>query len=896
MASDIELDATVHFWKGEIALYERTVDKWMRRGRKILKRYKDVRTPREDAVTRLNILWSNVQTRLPALYARDPIPEVERRFKDRDPIGRVVSDVLERCLDYTVQHCNPFGRLMRQAVLDYELAGRGTVWIRYVPHIEARTREAPESEPAGNPGGVEDPDEALSHNPSQEVAAQGVEITNDADDEADEEELTYEEALIDYVYWEDFGHTWARTWDEVRAVWRRVYLDGEELKERFGEKADNVPLDWSPKSINDSKIRLENKKAVVYEIWDKQEHKLIWITKNHPSALDEKDDPLELEHFFPCPAPLYSNLASDELIPTPNFVYYQDQANEIDELSTRIAAIGKALKVAGLYNKAAEGVDRLLAEGTENQLVPVDGWAVFKERGGLAGAIELLPLKDIAEALGNLREQRQQMIDDVYQITGLSDIIRGLSEPNETATAQQIKGQFAVLRISDAQTEVQRFCRDVIRILAEIISDYDIETIKKISGVKLLTNAEKAAINAQIAALQNRMPQMPPGPAGGGPQPPAGAPMQPPAGPAAGPPPGAGGGLQQPGAVPGAGQQMPGPDQIKLLKEPSWEEVAALLENPVLREFRIDVETDSTIRTDEDADKRSRMEFLTAASTFIQQAVMAPPMLAPAIGEMFLFGVRGFKTARSLERVFEDAMDNLKNAPPKPDPEQQKAQLEAQTQIQIEGMRGKTQIEIAQATQRAQAQEDAVRNQLEMQAKSQETQVKTAHEAQLEQLKQSHENERTTYETEAKKQIAGADNETKLQIAAMQHEHEAKLKAMEHGHEQQIAAMKQQHEAALTDRKGQMDLALVHQKGEKDKEAIHAKAAREDRQQAMRGQQEERMAHVKPAAEKKAEVDGEAAKHEATTRAIEALTEAMKEVRKPRRVLRDKDGRIAEIH
>src|ERR1700675_656423 len=97
----------VAFWRNEIQLWERTADKWLKRGRKIMKRYKDVRTPREDAVTRLNILWSNVQTRVPALYARDPKPEVERRFKDKDPVGRQVAGVLERCLDYTIQCTNP---------------------------------------------------------------------------------------------------------------------------------------------------------------------------------------------------------------------------------------------------------------------------------------------------------------------------------------------------------------------------------------------------------------------------------------------------------------------------------------------------------------------------------------------------------------------------------------------------------------------------------------------------------------------------------------------------------------------------------------------------------------------------------------------------------------------
>jgi len=880
MVAEVLLTPKVARWKAELDLYERSADKWTRRGRKILKRYKDVRTPREEAVTRFNVLWSNVQTRLPALYARDPKPEVERRFKDRDPIGRVVSDVLERCLDYTVQHCNPFGRIMRQTVLDFELVGRGTVWVRYVPHLEARKAESMD---AGNPGGMDGDEESIEHNPRAEVAASGVEITNQADDEVDEETLTYEETILDYVYWEDFGHTWARTWDEVRAVWRRVYLDREELEERFGEKAKDIPLDWSPKTLNDSKVRLDNKKAIIYEIWDKHDHKVIWIAKNFAEPLDERDDPLGLEGFFPCPPPMYTNLAPDELIPTPNFVYYQDQANEVDELSTRIASIGKALKVAGVRDASAEGLDRLLSEGTENALVPVDGWMALKEKGGIAGVMELLPLKDIAEALGYLREQRQMMIDDIFQITGLSDIIRGLSDPNETATAQQIKGQFSVLRIQDAQMEVQRFCRDTMRIMAEIIADYDIETIKQISGVQLLTNAEKQAMQAQIsqqqAMQQAQAQQQPPGP----PQAPPGAP-QPPM-----PPQGQAGQMhpmQSPQGPSQPGQAPISPDKLKLLKEPTWEEVEALLSNKVLRDFRIDVETDSTIRMDEDADRQARTEFIAAAGQFLQQAAMTPKPLIPAVAEMFMFGVRAFKTARNLERVFEDSIEELKNQPPSPDPEMMKAQLEAQTQMQIEEKRGQVQVQIAQGQQEAQARDTQFTNQIEAQRKERETQMTTQHEAALEQLKQQHEAQRVQYETEAKKQIADADNATKLEIERMRQAHEATLEAMKQDHERQLTAMAHSHEANMTAAKGQQELALVHHKAEKDKELVGEK-----------GKHDEKLAKMKTS-EKKDEAPAEKPEPKADdshAKAIEKLADAIKESRKPRAVKRDKDGKITEI-
>ncbi len=856
----VPVEPEVAFWKAEIELYERTMAKWLQSSRKLMKRYKDVRVPADEAITRVNILWSNVQTRLPALYARDPKPEVERRFKDRDPVGRQVAEILERAVDFTIQHVNPFGEVMRQVVLDFELPGRGTVWVRYVPKF--RPVSKPETQDAGDAQGIRSDEEDDERDQAYiEEHGQRGQIEEETAEE-DTEELHDEETLIDYVSWEDFGHSWARIWAEVRAVWRRVYLSRDELRERFKDLSEqeilSIPLDWVPKNLKEGAIRIEQKKAVVYEIWDKRDRVALWLTKNFHKLLDKVPDPLELEHFFPCPRPLYANLSSDELIPTPNFRYYQDQAREIDELATRIVAIGKALKVAGVRDSSAAGLDRLLAEGVENALVPVDGWMALKEKGGLKGVMELLPLDMIAEALGYLREQLKNLIDQVYEITGLSDIIRGLSDPNETATAQQIKGQFAVLRISDAQTEVQRFARDVIRIVAESVATYNLETLKEISGVKLLTQAEKEQILGQLQAAQQAqlaqqqhgpagappgLPAAPPHPgmpsmpaAGGmpvpvghgapGPAPPN--PGQPPGNAAlpGGPPPGAG----PPGSVGGGLQPHPGvapagidPDQLKLLKEPTWEEVEALLKNPVLREFRIDIETDSTIRTDEDADRKARMEFLEAVGKMIQEAATVPKPMIPAAGELILFGIRGFKVARNLERVFEEAIDQLKNMPPAPSPEQIKAQMDQQTEQMKAQVKAQTDIQIAQAQQQAQAQEDQARMQMEVQRTQAEQTLRAQHEQALAEQKNRFEAEKTQYETQSKERIAQADNQTKYQIELLKQQHESHMKSMELTHQQTLEGMKQTHEQTMTAHKAE------HEKAMADRTAEHSTKLEEKR-------------------------------------------------------------------
>lgn len=665
-------DGGYRAYMAEIDLYEREFKPWETRAKKIVKLYKDADNNR-GTKKRFNVLWSNVQTLKPALYARDPQPVAERRFKDADPVGRLASEVLERCLAYTID-CQDLGQTMRQVVDDRLLPGRGTTWIRYCPTFDK------------------------------------VQISEEADDydkekggEQYSEELAYEEVKPDYVYWEDFGHNIARTWDEVNLVWRRVYLTRAQLVERFKEAGQTIPLDYTPKGLKDEKQAQHVSKACIYELWDKEKGKIVFLSKAHPKIIEQRDKPLNLTGCFPCPRPLFATLTNDSLVPVPDYALYQTQAQEIEELTARINSLQKALKVAGVYDSSAPQLARLLNEGFENKLIPVDTWAAFAEKGGIAGAIEFLPVKEIAEALIGLYEAREKSKEDLYELTGIADIIRGNSDPRETAKAQQIKGRFAVLRISDAQADVQRYARDVMRLMAEVIAEnFSLDTIKAISGVRLLTEAEKAML----------------------------------------------GQAQQSGKI------VP-PDAADLLEKPTWEQVHSLLSNQVLREFRIDIETDSTIRTDEDADRVARTEFLTAAGTYIRNVMEASaqaPEMAPLLSELLMFGVRSFRQARSLEPAFEDAIRKLEQSAkqPRPDPEAQKLQQEAQLQ------REKMQLDVQseQAKQELQHQEEMARQQMEDQRAERDAQRTAELERFKAELEMQLTREKIAAETEAKIQVA----------------------------------------------------------------------------------------------------------------------------------------------
>lgn len=446
-------------WMQELKLAQDEDKKWQKRGDKIVKRYRDERQGWSDSGKRYNILWANIQTMLPALYGRTPRAQVERRWKDKDPVGRTASVILERALQYEIDHYGDFDNTNKHAVLDRLLPGRGTAWVRF------ETKEVAEAEVIEKP--VED--------------ATGQDLPD----------VSYECTPTDYVFWKDFRCSPARTWDEVTWVARRIYMTRADGVKRFGEDFKEVPLAHEPIGLDDlskagaSQAEQESlKKAIVWEIWSKPDERVYWVAEGHNKLLDSKEDPYGLDNFWPCPKPLFATQTTDTLVPVPDYALYQDQAEEIDMLTQRIGMLTEALKVVGVYDASQPAIARMLNEGVNNTLIGVDSWAAFGEKGGLKGTVDFLPLDQVVMALTHCYTAREQAKQVVYEVTGLSDIIRGASMASETATAQQIKSQYASLRLKRMQTEVAQFCSELLRIKAQMMCDlYSPETLIEMSGI-----------------------------------------------------------------------------------------------------------------------------------------------------------------------------------------------------------------------------------------------------------------------------------------------------------------------------------------------------------------------------------------------------------------------------
>ena len=584
-----DLAALAAQWTAEIDAAEREPDRqrWLERARTLIRLYREERAAVRPgrARKRFALFWAQIQTVGPAIYAKAPLAVVGRRFDSDDAVARTASEVLERAINFAIETTG-FGQTLMDCRDEYLLLARGQAWVRYEPEFQSADPEL-------------------------------------ADDPVPYETLAWETVRAERLHHEDFLHSPARAWEEVRWVARRAFLTRAELTARFGDIGAQVPLDAGGDDASETPDGA--KKAAVWEIWDKPSRSVVWLARSLPArALDARSDPLGLTGFFPCPRPLFGTLGPGTLIPTPDYVYWQDQAEEIDQLTTRIDKLIEALRVRGFYSGAVEADLNTLLRADDATLIPVDSWAALGDAGGLKGVVDWFPVDQVSSVLSACFEARRQLIDDVWQLTGVSDIQRGASDPQETASAQQIKADWGSLRVREKQAELARFARDLVAIMGEVIAArFDPATLSAMTGVALPASSLFA----------------------------------------------------EPGV-------------------PAWDQVAGLLRSPALRAFRIDIETDSTIAPDEQADKASRLEFVQAVGRYLADSlpvVQAAPPLLPVIAEGLKFLVRGFRAGRDLEETIDRAAAALVQAaanppPAAPDPKAQAQMLHAQAAAQRVGV------------------------------------------------------------------------------------------------------------------------------------------------------------------------------------------------------------------
>jgi hypothetical protein len=463
------------YWQREIDQASEFERDWRERGIRVVERYRDERdTGVVGPLThRFNILWANTETLKGALFARMAQPDVRRRFHDGDVAAREVAIALERALLYGIDVYDSETPI-RAALEDYLLPGRGVVWVVYEPII-------------------------VKEKTKIEIRGEDVEIL----EEEEIERLGDQRCRFEYVHWQDYRESPSRRPEDVTWRARRHLFTREELVGRGFDHAEEVPLNWMPERSDDADIDELYNRAEVWEIWDKVKRRRLFVATGYKDVLADDDDPYTLENFFPCPTPLIAVRTNNTSIPVPEFTLYQDQADELDRVTTRITFLIEGLKRRGVYDSSIPELAHL-ANATDNEFVPSDNFSNLAQKGGLAGAFQTEDISGITQVLAGLYNQRGQVLQTIYEITGISDIIRGGgTKASESATAQQLKAQYGSMRLRLRQEDISKYIRDLFRIKAELIAEnYEPEVLERMTGISITDEMVEIMRNDKLRSYQ----------------------------------------------------------------------------------------------------------------------------------------------------------------------------------------------------------------------------------------------------------------------------------------------------------------------------------------------------------------------------------------------------------
>ena len=487
------------YWNDQIRRARGFEETWRNRCYEIIDRYRDDNPDRMMRDTRMNIFYSNVDTLKSALYFKTPRPKVRRRFRDNDPVGRTVATVLERGLQYQLDVYN-FDMAVRRAIEDYLIVGRGVLRVTYEPVVvEGDPEMIPvRQQPISGIGEVAPGQIGDVQIGSAFVDAEGNQVDAGMVMQGpmgpyvlgEPVEYVGEQSIrCEYVHWEDFVMSPARGWPDVTWIAFRHLMTRQELVDYYGPKGEMIPLSYRGDEGDAYEDNKQPDRAEIYEIWDKRSGKQIFIAADYDELLEEFDDPYNLDGFWPIPEPLYAVSTTDTTLPVPEILTYEDQLYELDLITQRIANLTEALKRRGVYDASFQELQRL-AGASDNEFVPVDNMAMLQAGGGLANVMQEAPLDNLIKALAQLYQSRQIVIQTIYEITGISDIMRGSSASRETATAQRIKGQFGAMRLVNRQRCIEMFLDQILELKAELmVENLEPELLSRITGVPVSPEA-----------------------------------------------------------------------------------------------------------------------------------------------------------------------------------------------------------------------------------------------------------------------------------------------------------------------------------------------------------------------------------------------------------------------
>jgi hypothetical protein len=589
-----------------------------------------------------NIFFANVATTGPAVFNAAPIPANRPRYGENPPHLRKASEVLERLASYDMDE-HPFTAEIADAVRKALVVGEGQVRVRYAAEVV--------DEPLLNPDG----------SPVLDMAGKPVVLPRVATDRTWVETVPWDRYIVgpcrsfDRRPWEAFEHDMSE--DEVLALNPGFPVTelGFTTARPYGARTTEGQKEPTPEPKGVYQT------VTVYEIWDKASRSVLWVSPGATGrsaasggmtdiVIQVHPDPYRLRNFFATPSPIAMSRRIDCVVPQVAYATHKPLFDEFERVSQRINKLIGQLKVAGLIDARLKADLGKLQLATDGEFFPAQNGDQFVSGGGLEKSVLFWPLDQIIAVIQQLVQHRESIKALIWEATGIADIMRGNSDPNETLGAQQMKAEWGSLRVKEMQTEVERFARDVIRLMIEVRANLTPWDLIKVTTSMMFTPTEDDI----AAAMQELQASLPP-PAEGAPPP----------------------------DISGEAQRRAA-ERLASLEE----QVAAVVKSP-WRHLVIDIETGSTVRNEIARELDQFNKLLTATGTWAQ-AITAAIQIMPETREGW-FELLGSQLDKfdlnqrgeaAIEKIIQAARAPLAQ-PNAPSPEQMQAeQMQADAEQQ----------------------------------------------------------------------------------------------------------------------------------------------------------------------------------------------------------------------
>jgi hypothetical protein len=578
---------------------------------------------RADEQTRFPLYWSICKTIQPAIYSRTPVGVAEKAFDTAsDPTARLAAICVERLAKNLMERA-PFDRVMYATRDAYIHGEKATCRIIFEGDITSETRRK-NYQAVQVPGPDGQP--VTQYIDEGGAPFQGQEILQDENGFFTEEQVeTLKGVKCEPVplHYCDYCHTPnARHWEEIDWIRFKTPMRKQECIKYFGEeiakKLKYSSLSDEKKDKKENEVEVPTLYAFVGETWDKQTKQVYWDCEGYDEDFIkiEDKDPWELVNFFPCPPFMLGTCGPDDMYPVPAFIQIRPMIDQLHAVADRLRRLIRSYKTIGVFDDNVPELRALQNLDDEGIFLAVGKFRELIGDGGLDRLVKFFPIREIADSISNVVQSVTFFEQKVNELFGVPDILRGISDPRETAAAQQQKGKFISLAFSATQREFQRLCRDTIEMLVDLaLKKFPDRILQDIMGYTFMKPEEQQIFPAALELLRN--------------------------------------------------------DQQRII--------------------RINIETDSTITMNQNAEIENRnylAKTLLDGIGAVAKASAENPALLPPIMETVLFVIRGIKDGKQIEETLKQSLQQAMQ--PKqdqgPDIEAQKLQLESQKLQQQQAM------------------------------------------------------------------------------------------------------------------------------------------------------------------------------------------------------------------